>query len=117
MRFGISSHLYNDQQLSQEHLAQIASYGFEAIELFATRSHFDYHDATVIASLRRWLEATGLRLHGIHAPIADSASGGRFTGSYSVACKDNGSRARAVREIEAALAIAREIECEILVVH
>ena len=23
----------------------MASYGFEAVELFATRTHFDYHDA------------------------------------------------------------------------
>ena len=117
MRFGISSHLYHDRQLSQEHLAEIASHGFEVVELFATRSHFDYHDPTAIASLRRWLDATGVSLHGIHAPIAESAAGGRFTGAYSVAAKDNAARAAAVREVDAALAIAREIECEVLVLH
>ena len=35
MQFGISTHLYHDQRLSREHLAQIAGYGFEAVELFA----------------------------------------------------------------------------------
>jgi len=55
MRFGISSHLYHDRPLSQEHLAEIASHGFEVVELFATRSHFDYHDPAAIATLRRWL--------------------------------------------------------------
>ena len=45
MRFGISTHLYHDQRLSRDHLAQIAAHGFEAVEVFATRSHFDYHDA------------------------------------------------------------------------
>jgi sugar phosphate isomerase/epimerase len=117
MRFGISSHLYHDRPLSQEHLAEIASHGFDAIELFATRSHFDYRDPAAIATLRRWLDATGVSLHGIHAPIAESAAGGRFTGSYSVAAKDNAARQAAVREVDAALAIAREIECEVLVVH
>ena len=53
MRFGISTHLYHDQRLSRDHLAQIASYGFEAIELFATRSHFDYHDEAAIERARR----------------------------------------------------------------
>ena len=117
MRFGISSHLYHDRPLSQEHLAEIASHGFEVVELFATRSHFDYHDPAAIATLRRWLEATGLSLHGIHAPIAESAAGGRFTGSYSIAAKDNAARQIAIREVDAALAIAREIECGVLVVH
>jgi sugar phosphate isomerase/epimerase len=117
MRFGISSHLYHDQQLSQEHLAQVASHGFDALELFATRSHFDYHDPAAVISLRRWLLEAGLTLHGIHAPIAESASGGRFTGTFSIAAKDNGARQHAVREVEAALAVAREIECEVLVLH
>ncbi|MEO6213941.1 MAG: sugar phosphate isomerase/epimerase family protein [Vicinamibacterales bacterium] len=117
MRFGISSHLYHDQQLSQEHLEQIASYGFEALELFATRSHFAYQDPAAIASLRRWLEATGIALHGIHAPIAESASGGRFSGRYSIASTDNATRQRAVCEVEAALGVAREIPCEVIVVH
>ena len=48
MRFGISTHLYHDRRLEREHLAQIAGYGFEAIELFATRSHFDYRDAAAV---------------------------------------------------------------------
>lgn len=117
MRFGISSHLYHDQQLSQEHLTQIASYGFEALELFATRSHFDYRDPATIAALRRWLTDTGMSLHGIHAPIAESATGGKYSGAYSIAAKDNAARQQAVHEVESALAVAREIECDVLVVH
>jgi sugar phosphate isomerase/epimerase len=117
MRFGISSHLYHDRQLSQADLAEIAAHGFDAVELFATRSHFDYHDPAAIASLRRWLDASGVSLHGIHAPIAESAAGGQFSGAFSVAAKDNAARQAAVREVDAALAIAREIECEVLVLH
>ena len=56
MRFGISTHLYHEQRLSREHLAQIASYGFEAVEVFATRSHFDYHEPAAIAQLAEWLK-------------------------------------------------------------
>jgi hypothetical protein len=49
MRFGISTHLYHEQRLCREHLAQIAAHGFEAVEVFATRSHFDYHEPAPIA--------------------------------------------------------------------
>ena len=72
MRFGISTHLFHDQRLSRDHLAQIAAHGFEAVEVFATRSHFDYHDPAAIAQLGEWLKETGLALHGIHAPIVES---------------------------------------------
>ncbi|HEX7018560.1 MAG TPA: hypothetical protein VF159_01010, partial [Gemmatimonadaceae bacterium] len=71
MQFGISTHLHHEQRLTREHLARIAAAGFEAVEVFATRSHVDYHDDGTIAQLEGWLRDTGLRLHGIHAPITD----------------------------------------------
>ena len=75
MRFGISTHLYHDRRLERGHLAQIAGYGFETIELFATRSHFDYRDDAAVADLGRWLGETGLTLNSIHAPITDVFGG------------------------------------------
>ena len=43
-RFGVSTHLFHEHRLTREHLVHIAAHGFEAVELFATRAHFDYHD-------------------------------------------------------------------------
>lgn len=118
MRFGVSTHLYHDQRLSREHLAEIAAYGFEAIEVFATRSHFDYHDPAAIARLAEWLEETGLALHGIHAPIVDSlAPGDKWGHPISNAVSDTGKRQAAVREADAALNIARRIPTDVFVVH
>lgn len=117
MRFGISTHLYHDQRLSREHLTQIASYGFDAFELFATRSHFDYHDPASIATLAEWVKESGLSLHGIHAPITDSVVGGQWGAAFSIASSDSARRQHAVREAEASLAVARQIPCEVFVVH
>ena len=36
----------------RDHLVHIAAHGFEAVELFATRAHFDYHDDR--ARSRNW---------------------------------------------------------------
>jgi sugar phosphate isomerase/epimerase len=105
MRFGISTHLYHDQRLSREHLAQIAAHGFEAVEVFAKRSHFDYHDPATIAQLAEWLKETGLALHGVHAPTLDNASGNTAT------------RQEAVREANVALNIMRQIPADVFVVH
>ena len=76
MQFGISTHLYHDQRLDRQHLAQIASYGFEDLELFATRSHFDYRDPAAIDALADWLAASGLTLRSVHAPSTDRYGAG-----------------------------------------
>jgi len=118
MRFGISTHLFHDERLSREHLARIAAHGFEAVEVFATRSHFDYHDASAIAQLGEWLKESGLALHAIHAPIAESMSAGDKWGAViSNAVGDSAKRQAAVREADAALNIARELGAPLMVVH
>ena len=117
MRFGISTHLYHDRRLDREHLGQIASYGFDTIELFATRSHFDYHDESAIVRLAEWLSETGLTLTSVHAPIAESLTNGQWEGPLSNALSDNGKRQKAVRETEAALQIFRRIPFQHFAVH
>jgi len=118
MRFGISTHLFHDRRLEREHLAQVASYGFEAIELFATRSHFDYHDPAAIDRLAGWLAELGLALHGIHAPITSAfGAGNDWTASYSTAAADGAARQATIDETAAALEVARRIPCDVLVVH
>jgi sugar phosphate isomerase/epimerase len=118
MRFGISTHLFHHVRLGREHLALVAAYGFEAIEVFATRSHFDYRDPQAIDALAQWLTETGLALHGIHAPITDTfGAGDVWSATFSNAVSDTANREAAVRETEAALQIARRIPCEVLVVH
>ena len=118
MRFGISTHLFHDQRLSRDHLAQIAAHGFEAVEVFATRTHFDYHDAAAIAELAAWLRDTGLALHGIHAPITDRLDlGDRWGAIISNGVSDAAKRQAAVKEAAAALAIARQVPADVFVVH
>lgn len=118
MRFGISTHLFHHQRLNREHLAMVAAYGFEAVEVFATRSHFDYRDPEAVEMLASWLSELGLALHGIHAPITDAfGAGDVWSATFSNAVTDAARREAAVRETDAALQIARRIPCDVLVVH
>jgi sugar phosphate isomerase/epimerase len=118
MRFGISTHLYHEQKLDRSHLAQVAAHGFESIELFATRSHFDYRDQQAVAALAQWLDATGLRLHSVHAPITDRfGAGDKWLPTYSIAAADARKRQASVDEVAAALAIAKVIPFQVLVLH
>ena len=116
-QFGVSTHLYHGQRLCRDHLLEIAAHGFEWVEVYATRTHFDYHNPSAVADLQQWLAEAGLQLGSIHAPTAESFTGGRWSGSLSLASADPGARARAVSETERALHIARRIPTPVLVAH
>jgi sugar phosphate isomerase/epimerase len=116
-QFGVSTHLYHGQRLSHEHLLEIAAHGFECIEVYATRTHFDYHNPSAIADLQGWLADARLELHSIHAPTAESFAGGRWSGSLSLASPDPAARAHAVSETEKALHVARRLPVPVLVTH
>ena len=116
-KFGVSTHLYHEQRLDLAHLLEIAASGFEAVELFATRSHFDYHDETAIGTLKDWLTQANLDLHSVHAPITDVFVNGRGQRTYSTAIRDADARKTTLREMAAALNIARVIPFKYLVVH
>jgi sugar phosphate isomerase/epimerase len=85
--------------------------------VYATRTHFDYHNPAAVADLQQWLAEAGLQLRSIHAPTAEGFTGGRWSGTLSLASSDPDARARAVRETERALHIARRIPVAVLVAH
>ena len=116
-RFGVSTHLFHESRLTREHLVHIAAHGFDAVEVFATRSHFDYHDEAAIDSLAEWLSDTRLTLQSVHAPIFEGLKGGQWVGPFSNATSDERRRAAALAETRAALAMARRLPYRYLVVH
>jgi sugar phosphate isomerase/epimerase len=117
-RFGVSTHLYHGERLQREHLLEIAASGFETVEVFATRSHFDYHDPNAIRALGEWMRDARLELHSIHAPITDSLVNDQWGARvFSTAARDPEARQEALREMDAALAIAAQIPFKFLVVH
>ena len=113
----MSTHLFHESRLGREHLAEIAAHDFEAVEVFATRSHFDYLDPRAVHDLGEWLSDTRLDLHSMHAPIFDAMQGGHWVGSYSNAAGDEARRRAAVGQAKAALEVARVVPYRFLVVH
>jgi sugar phosphate isomerase/epimerase len=116
-RFGVSTHLYHDTRLDREHLVEIAAHGFECVEVFATRTHFDYHDSAAVRALGDWLDDTRLTLHSLHAPITSSYTNGAWGETLSTAIADEERRRHTLTEVEAALAVAQTIPFTCLVVH
>lgn len=116
-RFGISTHLFHEWRLSREHVVHVAAHGFDAVEVFATRTHFDYRNGRAIADLAEWLSDTGVALHSMHAPVFEGLRAGAWIGPFSNASGDEGRRTAALAETHAALQVARSIPYRFLVVH
>ncbi len=116
-KFGVSTHLFHEQPLERAHLVEIAARGFDSIELFATRSHFDYHDEHAIHALKEWLSDTSLELNSVHAPITDVFASGRCQRTFSTATRDADARKATLHEMAAALNIARIVPFKHLVDH
>jgi len=116
VQFGVSTQLYHARRLRHDHLAEVAAHGFGAVEIIATRSHLDYHDAAALDEAAAWLTQEGLRLHSIHAPVMERFDG-RWVNPLSIASPDDEARAAAVRETGAALDLARRVPVSVLVVH
>jgi sugar phosphate isomerase/epimerase len=115
--FGVSTHLYHRSRLNRDHLIEIGAFGFRTVEVFATRTHFDYHSDNAVADLQQWLAEAGVELHSVHAPVGEGFSSGRWDQPFSLASADRDARARAVEEAERAVQIARRIPFKVLVTH
>jgi len=115
--FGISTHLYVADRLDRDHLVEIAAHNFEAVEVFAVRSHFDYHDRRAAIALAEWLDDTRLRLQSMHAPIARDYVNGAWQESLSLAAADETRRKAAVAETLATLEVAAVVPYSALVLH
>lgn len=116
VRFAVSTYLFHQARLDREHLVEIAAHGFDAIELFALRSHFDYTDPGAVQRLGEWLDDTRLTLAAVHAPTAEIYDGA-WHGSLSLASGVSAERLKAVAETRAAIDIARALRFDTLVLH
>lgn len=115
--FAISTHLYHDAPLGRDHLVEIAAHGFEAVELFANRPHLSCGDATALQGIEEALHDSGLRVHAVHAPIAETLRSGRWTAPFSIASGSEPARSRAMSEVLASLEVARRFGAGFLIVH
>ncbi len=72
-RFGVSTRLYEGQRLNREHLLEIASFGFDIVEVHGVRTHLDAANESVVADLQQWLAEARLDLAGVRVPMGTSA--------------------------------------------
>ncbi len=117
MRFGLSTHLFHGERLGRDQLAAIRVAGFDLVEIFATRTHVDYHDPRQVEQLRAVMEEIGLAANSVHAPICESFTHGVWGRSFSNASVEPVRREEAIAETRLAMDAARRLGADWIVVH
>ncbi len=77
----LSTYLFVSRKLTPEHLEQIAAAGFQGLEIFCTRSHFEYSMKPEVRAMTDALEAHHLQLVSMHAPTSRDLSATRESGT------------------------------------
>jgi sugar phosphate isomerase/epimerase len=116
-RFGISTHLFHAERLDRAHLAEVAAHGFDSLEVYATATHFDYHDPGAAESLARWLDDSRLALRAVHAPTTTGYVNKTWGETVSIGAADEVKRRFAVSETELAIALRAVVSFDTLVLH
>ena len=117
MKFGISTHLFHNERLTEAHLAAVKRHGFDRVEIFATKTHVDYASDAETEKVRASLANTGLTAHSVHAPITNALKNGEWGEVWSNAAADSARRHLAVAESQRAMAFAAAIGAKFVVAH
>ena len=117
MKFGISTHLFHNERLTEAHLSAVKRHGFDCVEFFATRSHVDYTTDAEAQKVRTWLANTGVKAHSVHAPITNALKNGEWGEVWSNAAADSSRRQLAVAESSRAMHFAAAVGARLVVVH
>ncbi|HEX8871766.1 MAG TPA: sugar phosphate isomerase/epimerase family protein [Candidatus Acidoferrum sp.] len=114
----LSTYLFVSKPLTPELLAQVAGAGFQGVEIFATRSHFDYATKADVRAVGQALSDHRLRLCSLHAPTSRDLSVHREGGiPLSVTEVERVRRIEAMDELKRVLDVAEDLPFSRMILH
>jgi sugar phosphate isomerase/epimerase len=114
----LSSYLFISRKLTPELLGQIAHAGFEGVELFCSRSHFDYTSRAHIQAMAEALNIHKLTLESLHAPNSRDLSATREGGTPLSICEvERVRRIEAMDELKRAIDVAEDLPYSRMILH
>jgi len=114
----LSTYLFVSRKLTPELLGQIAGAGFEGLEIFCTRSHFEYSVKTEVRAMASALESNHLKLLSLHAPTSRDLSAMRESGTPLSICEvERVRRIEAMDELKRVIDVADDMPFARLILH
>jgi sugar phosphate isomerase/epimerase len=114
----LSTYMFVSKKLTRELLAQVRGAGFEGVEIFGSRSHFDYTSRDEIRNIRQALADNHLEMLSLHAPTHRDLSANREGGlPLSVTEVERVRRVEAMDELKRAIDVAEDLPFGRMILH
>jgi sugar phosphate isomerase/epimerase len=114
----LSTYLFNSRKLTRELLGQIAEAGFEGLEIFGSRAHFDYTSKAEAREVAHALADHHLFLSSLHAPTSRDVSATREGGQPLSICEvERVRRIEAMDELKRAIDVADDLPFPRMIFH
>jgi sugar phosphate isomerase/epimerase len=114
----LSTYLFLSRKLTRELLGQIAAAGFEGIEIFCSRAHFDYTNRAEVRETAKALADHRISLASLHAPTSRDLSATREGGQPLSVCEvERVRRVEAMDELKRAIDVADDLSFPRMILH
>jgi sugar phosphate isomerase/epimerase len=114
----LSTYLFISRKLTPELLGQVSEAGFRGLEIFCTRSHFEYTMKAEIRAMAGVLESHHLQLVSLHAPTSRDISAMRESGTPLSICEvERVRRVEAMDELKRVIDVAEDLPYARLILH
>ena len=114
----LSTYIFISRKLTRDLLRQIAEAGFQGLEIFCSRSHFEYVSKPEVQEIGRALADHRLKLASLHAPTSRDLSATREGGQPLSICEvERVRRIEAMDELKRAIDVAEEIPFSRMIFH
>jgi sugar phosphate isomerase/epimerase len=114
----LSTYLFVSKKLTPELLAQIHGAGFQGVEIFANRGHFDYATTAEVRTIAQALADNHLQLNSVHAPTSRDLAINREGGSpLSVTEVERVRRIEAMDELKRVIDVAEVLPFSRMILH
>jgi sugar phosphate isomerase/epimerase len=117
MRRAISTYLFRQSVLGVHLLDQIAASGFDQVEIYCDRAHFDYTNSTHVREIAGWFADSRMKLHSVHAPVSRDPQETSHHAVVSIAFVERQRRQESMDEIKRAIELAERVPYRYLIVH
>jgi sugar phosphate isomerase/epimerase len=114
----LSTYLFISRKLTPELLGQVSEARFQGVEIFCTRSHFEYTMKPEIRAMAGALESQHLQLVSLHAPTSRDISAMRESGTPLSICEiERVRRIEAMDELKRVIDVADDLPYARLILH
>jgi sugar phosphate isomerase/epimerase len=113
----MSTYVYIKKRLHPGLLDTFKRGGAQAVEIFAARGHFNYHEKEHIKELNDWFKTEGVDLHSLHSPIYLSNDFRSGAQPLNIVDLEKPNRVEAMDEIKRAVEVAEYMPFRFLVQH